>query len=304
MHARAGISSAVRLWASLALGLSAWGCIGGGGSSSGGDGRADAGPAAEIDEAACCAARLICDTCRCSADERRAIADHAPAACQAMLDARPESCALPPNPNGVDSLSIGSALAFCDQEAVEDFGEVTFDCAGCAESVCAEGRDGGVCSQRCELFGPGCPAGSLCYGICIAPGPAVFGEDCVDDSDCRSLTCHSDARACSWICDEAEDCPADHVCDGGVCRGGAAPGELCNRDFDCALARCVDGACESLGALGDRCNAGADCASQICGTFAVGEEGFCTRECDLGDNPCPEGFECLPGNPSLCVPPQ
>lgn len=256
-------------------------------------------------ETACCAANLICALCRCTPAEQRLVADNDPASCAELLDARPETCPLPPNPEGREMLSRAEATAYCDSAPVDGYGG---PCAGCAEDICVDTADGGRCSQACGAFGPGCPSGAICVGVCVAPGPMVFGEVCREDADCRSLQCDSALGVCTWLCDDDDACPASHPCsvdhDGpGRCRGDAAVGQGCARDFDCADSACVDGICTVTGGgFGESCQSGSDCASEICATFAVGEPGICTRECDAVDDPCPPGWTCLPGQPALCVP--
>ena len=203
----------------------------------------------------------------------------------------------------------------------------------CTESEHCVGVSACPCEMDCDFTGPGkcvpdydpcCHGDEDCLqtneevpiicvgadigagGVCL-PQPPVGNcyddDDCPDDSECGGATicscdmnCMSEQGWCSstpmdLCCDTTADCPADMKCvdvpgaDQGTCLGLLPPPE-CWDDGDCGQGMYCDGAnpcpCDYF-SPGDGC----------------GWPGMCQpygEECCLGNENCPFGQVCAPGN--------
>jgi MYXO-CTERM domain-containing protein len=84
-------------------------------------------------------------------------------------------------------------------------------------------------------------------------------------------------------------------------------GTVCQAAADCETAGqvCLEGHCVvgpgMPGGLGESCTGNEDCSSMQCGND--GKNGYCVESCDLAQNACPSGFDCLDtGGAGVCWP--
>jgi hypothetical protein len=160
------------------------------------------------------------------------------------------------------------------------------DAFGCE---CSDACMSSVCATEEELLekGFGSPQGQ-----CVRP--------CLDDAGCGAgYMCVIDTSGigmCMIRCEQVEDCPFANTCGPpfvGVMDRVCRP--LCQADSDCRGGRCDrwTGSCgreidPSLGDVGDPCTVPEDCRSAAC----YGEA-FCTADCSISRQGCPEGAICI-----------
>jgi MYXO-CTERM domain-containing protein len=162
----------------------------------------------------------------------------------------------------------------------------------CASLFCADPGDGRRrCLQPCRGDAGMCLAGEACAAVTNDCGACVdesilfadrgVGEGCTDNSNCRSDRCYEDAGRsyCTRACTADAECPNGFHCRGseGVCAAGPR------------------------GDIGDPCLGNDDCRDR---TFCASrlDQSWCSRICNEQD-PCPEGFDCVPaGGTTICAP--
>lgn len=206
----------------------------------------------------------------------------------------------------------------------------------CASLYCTDPGDGrSRCLPPCRGDEGMCLAGEACVanpGACggcvdadILAADRGLGEECAEDTHCRSGNCLDDAgrRYCTRDCAGDSDCPSGYHCRDGLCAAGPrgdvgdpcvanddcveglfcasltgrswctrpCASEECPAGFSCVPAGETEVCAPDLGLVGDMCVADADCISGLCivrGGVATGE---CSRMCGA-DAPCAAGFEC------------
>ncbi len=196
------------------------------------------------------------------------------------------------------------------------------------------GNDGDFNDFVVLLHGLACPGGggpcdTGVEGVC---GPGV--EVCRNGQlTCEGLfppggteTCNGLDEDCDGTIDDGDLCPAEEVCDDGVCVKKCGGGEfVCPPDKECNDAGyCVDPACIPVTCPADQicvagqCTAPCDgitcphgqvcrlgacvdpCATVTCDTNEVCVDGVCRPSCAC--QPCPQGTECdTAGGTGLCV---
>jgi hypothetical protein len=176
--------------------------------------------------------------------------------------------------------------------------------------------------------GGGGPCDTGLEGVC---GPGV--EQCRNGQlECEGLfppggteTCNGLDDDCDGAIDDGDLCPADEICDNGVCVGKCGtsefqcpPNEVCNDagycvdpscvDVDCPADQiCVAGQCKApcdgvVCPHGQQCRLGHcvdPCATVSCDTSEVCVDGVCRASCVCA--PCAAGFECSTLGDGLCV---
>jgi len=154
----------------------------------------------------------------------------------------------------------------------------------CTTKICHSTAQGTLqCVEACRSSGAACPSGSACaddsaFGPVCLPDASGSGGDtpaggaCEQDGDCQTGLCHE--GVCTLRCNVFDSgCPNGFGClglgDGNA--GGCIP---------------VGGA-----ALGDACDGDADCASALCAS--LGDGGQCVKPCDRTDPDCASGQDCV-----------
>lgn len=161
-----------------------------------------------------------------------------------------------------------------------------------------DGQDGGEpsgCDDRCDCGAPlvcnpeappngecvaseegcngnaDCPCATICRrGVC--QDGCFANADCGDDGVCRAIS--EDKDACFQKCGEGFECPkAD---DGGLL-------------FDCIDDACIPKVRQCTGCVDD-----SECGGPVDRCIDFGDTGsFCTQDCALDPNSCPDGFRCV-----------
>ena len=174
-------------------------------------------------------------------------------------------------------------------------GEECTEDAQCTSLFCVDPGDGvRRCLQACRggagmcLAGEACAANVDACGGCVPAGildaDRGLGEPCGADEDCSSMACLMEAGTsyCTVDCADDAGCP-----DG----------------FHCRVDICVRGDREGVGG---GCRSNADCADVdgepgICASR--GDTYWCTVFCTVGDDTCPDDFECVDvGGAGVCAP--
>lgn len=199
--------------------------------------------------------------------------------------------------------------------------------ATCFESV--------ACDETADLCVPANPSasGTACGGdVCVDAGTCdgngvCSGESNVDcsnlDTDCEIGVCDGTSGACvaqprpdGTVCDDADACTENNICESGVCGGDAvvcedddnectAPscdpaqgcvfenlpfGSTCSDSFCSADGTSVSaGICDGSGACTEDTTTLTSCAPYVCGVSAEGAA--CLSSCEA-DVDCAEGFVC------------
>jgi hypothetical protein len=171
-----------------------------------------------------------------------------------------------------------------------------------ADFICLDQSSGsGICSGD-----SGGPAFATIDGIERVVGITSFG-----DQSCRVLGAHyrtDSAGARAFLEQNAPQvlCNADGICD-----------EACADDADCRVqcaddSACPDGSyCDATGGcaidpfapggVGADCDSNADCESNQCAQS--GDEQHCVTVCDLANDTCPSGLDCIDaGGTGVCWP--
>ena len=188
--------------------------------------------------------------------------------------------------------------------------QATFDCASgssptgapCSQSndctanksdpVCLPdflGFVGGYCSEFCDLTTPDCAGDGVCAQIGLSKN-GVCLDGCVADGDCRpGYTCQ-DKGYSSTVCVIAPETSCNDAVDNDV------NGLLDCEDPSCqALPDCVPGA----KAAGQPCSLSNECFSQSNDPLCISDAGFgwsggyCSEICDVAQNDCVGGSECV-----------
>lgn len=213
------------------------------------------------------------------------------------------------------------------------------DCSNAA-ATCFEGV---ACDETADLCVPANPSasGTACGGdVCVDAGTCdgngvCSGESNVDcsnlDTDCEIGVCDGTSGACvaqprpdGTVCDDADACTENNICESGVCGGDAvvceddnnectAPscdpaqgcvfenlpfGSTCSESFCSADGTSVSaGICDGSGACTEDTTTLTSCAPYVCGVSAEGAA--CLSSCEE-DVDCAEGFVC---NGAECVEP-
>ncbi len=116
-------------------------------------------------------------------------------------------------------------------------------------------------------------------GVCaVYPVEGKNGSSCEKDDDCSWGLCveheASGGKVCASTCQCDTDCSAYLTCQSGYClppvAGDRAMGEPCRDMLECQ-------------------------ADLACVVNAIGEEGYCTRECST-ESPCPDDWFCQAAN--------
>lgn len=205
------------------------------------------------------------------------------------------------------------------------------DCSNAA-ATCFEGV---ACDEAADLCVPANPSasGTACGGdVCVDAGTCdgngvCSGESNVDcsnlDTDCEIGVCDGTSGACvaqprpdGTVCDDADACTENNICESGVCGGDAvvcedddnectAPscdpaqgcvfedlpfGSTCSESFCSADGTSVSaGICDGSGACTEDTTTLTSCAPYVCGVSAEGAA--CLSSCEA-DVDCAEGFVC------------
>jgi MYXO-CTERM domain-containing protein len=205
------------------------------------------------------------------------------------------------------------------------------DCSNAA-ATCFEGV---ACDETADLCVPANPSasGTACGGdVCVDAGTCdgngvCSGESNVDcsnlDTDCEIGVCDGTSGACvaqpradGTVCDDADACTENNICESGVCGGDAvvceddnnectAPscdpaqgcvfenlpfGSTCSDSFCSADGTSVSaGICDGSGACTEDTTTLTSCAPYVCGVSAEGAA--CLSSCEA-DVDCAEGFVC------------
>jgi hypothetical protein len=123
----------------------------------------------------------------------------------------------------------------------------------CSDDLCIGPASvpGGYCSKACggQLVSQAndCPAGSQCFQVSEASSVCLDlctgGNDCRQDYVCAPV---GTSRICAPACKSDEDCEVGEVCNltTGLCQEGvrrtpAAPGEPCTTNTDCTTGLCL-----------------------------------------------------------------
>jgi hypothetical protein len=121
------------------------------------------------------------------------------------------------------------------------------------DGACAVGT--GICKQSCDGAGSCTAQGAavLCAGSsATCSAGAIHQPDhcdgvghCVSGAiqSCGGYQCAGDNLTCLADCLGHSDCVAGYYCQGGVCIGGKANGELCATHPECNSGSCADGVC-------------------------------------------------------------
>lgn len=146
----------------------------------------------------------------------------------------------------------------------------------------------GMCVRTCDDMGmtvsddPSCGEGLLCHDWIF--GGAACWPRCTASADCPR------GRICSWTEGCLPFCQSDDECLSGVC--------------DRYLGWCSENRNPDRGGIGAPCSLGRDCRSISCRRNSG--TGFCTAECDVGRQACPDGAVCVDvgdGPHGRCMPP-
>jgi V8-like Glu-specific endopeptidase len=226
----------------------------------------------------------------------------------------------------------------------------------CTSGICMPSGSKYICTQQCDS--KACPSEDKCLTysgpeankVCL-PGSGAssaqsVGADCASDVDCKSNICaaiSASQKICTQICDmQKQNCPASFKCIasvlGGLCVPGGPPGaalgESCDDDYDCASNTCakLNGTaacatwcdtntpqacptgytCQAIAgkpqglclktttappvkkAFGADCTKHDECKSGLCGADGDGRT-FCTSTCDPAQGcTAGAGYDCVP----------
>jgi len=188
----------------------------------------------------------------------------------------------------------------CVTAAAKGYGSPCNSGNDCQSNLCLQYGTNTFCSQMCD--GNPCPNGDKCLplqggGSACLPGSAamgtkLLGQPCQSDLDCKSEICVSvpgSGYLCSQKCTLSPDnCPSGFYCAnstaGGLCIPGGEPPPPPPPKKK----------------LGEACTAPSDCESNICAS--VSGSLVCVRWCNDTDNPCPQGFICVPASTKMaCI---
>ncbi len=157
-----------------------------------------------------------------------------------------------------------------------------------------------------DVFTTGSTETSICFGD--SGGPVLLdidgieyvagvssytrGENCDPPQGCTRVDLYVDSYIRPWIQEHDSACGEDGLCarTGCVDDPDCAP---CGPDGTCTdECPLPDPDCPTSG-LGEICQADTQCASGLC-VFWTGDthSKFCSRECDLGADDCPDGMLC------------
>ena len=187
-------------------------------------------------------------------------------------------------PDGTACVLYQDASAGVCMPAAHPTGDYCSNNNQCTTAIChTTGQGTRQCVESCRDAEPRCPTGYDCaddaaYGAVCLPsegaggGDTPVGQACQQDGECQGGLCLG--GVCTARCNVfASDCAAGYGCfslgDGNS--GGCVP---------------VGGAAE-----GDACAADTDCASALC--VALGGEAVCVAPCDRTDPGCDGGQGCI-----------
>jgi hypothetical protein len=163
-----------------------------------------------------------------------------------------------------------------------------------SDGDCGEGL---LCTWTTGLCAPGSGPGGACgYVDPDEPVPGTETIRCADGLDCDPVTmrcvppCFPGAR-----CDDEDDCPAELVCAGSLCRAPGSPGDPCEDHEDCAQAGCDFDLlkCLTPAGLGEFCQSSVECESHWCDyiTLTCADPRPAGEPCDANDDDeCRDGW--------------
>jgi hypothetical protein len=161
-----------------------------------------------------------------------------------------------------DSDAPGYCMPFCIP------GDGVIECASRTDMVCnllPTGEDGtAACQSSAE-----CSGNQVCAGTCLGVFPVCL-PNCATDAHCpQGRYCDPASGAC------VEEEPS-----------GAAVGEACSDDGDCASNICVEGLCTRVCTLGvdDACGDDGACLPLLDVTIDLGDRGRCFSLCDCNSD--------------------
>lgn len=173
-------------------------------------------------------------------------------------------------------------------------GESCVDHPQCKSGICALVGTTRKCVKACS--GPSeCESTEECSLIAginatgcvpIDMNKKELGDSCTDSLECQSNLCAQvgDDKICISLCDPQQSAP-------------------CPTGFYCLETSTANqGACvpENKKGIGQACTDSSQCDSDICAT--IGDEKYCTQQCDESSNPCPANFNCVTtGNTAVCI---
>ena len=212
-------------------------------------------------------------------------------------------------PNGDQCVNLSGGGKAClpgsANKATKKLGDSCQASMDCKSKICVSVPGKGyLCSQKCDVAKNNCPTNYFCAnstagGLCIPgsknpppppppPKKKKLGAACTKAGDCDSGLCGNTASGtvCIQFCDKnkANSCPSGYSC---------IPVTGTNKGA------CVKSAPPSKKGLGASCTKSSQCQSGICAG-----EGFCTKLCTPGSNPCGDKMDCVPagGGQYACSP--
>jgi hypothetical protein len=112
----------------------------------------------------------------------------------------------------------------------------------------------------------------LAVALACRPAKKLYGEECVDDEQCKVGTCSPSSHFCTHACTYDKDCGKGHVCR----FDGSPAGNSCAK----AVGIAVGGACQ----------APEGCQNGHCIKVKPDEPGLCSRYCQTVVD-CPTGMK-------------